>query len=147
MQTAELVKTIQDLNDENAKLKLRIYAKGFMTVEAVLEENRAVRNENAGLKSAAEHAKRLINANCIMRRSNNKTIGELTQKNNELEKEISDLKCGKKKPFQNFDQMVEPVIEYINEYHFPYGKVIIDCDSAELSNAVLRIKNEKFIKD
>ena len=47
----------------------------------------------------------------------------------------------------DFAEIVEPMIEWLNNNHHPHTTIIIDCDSAELVEGIRCHKTDKFIKD
>lgn len=46
-----------------------------------------------------------------------------------------------------FEKVVKPVIEFINNYYHPHVKIIIDCGSAEIVEGEMTMKTEEFWKD
>ena len=40
-----------------------------------------------------------------------------------------------------------PLIQWINETCHPHVQVVVDCDSARLTEDVARVKTDEFIKD
>ncbi len=47
----------------------------------------------------------------------------------------------------DFQQVVEPVMDWINKYGNPHMKVIIDCNLAELLSGEYTHKTDAFIRD
>lgn len=46
-----------------------------------------------------------------------------------------------------FNEVVKPVIEWINNNANPHAKIIIECDSAELVQGFQSITTDEFLKD
>ncbi len=52
-----------------------------------------------------------------------------------------------KEKIKEFEAAAEPLIKFLGDNFNPHVTVIVDCGSAELSEGVCRIQNDKFIKD
>ena len=48
---------------------------------------------------------------------------------------------------EQLNDAARPLIEFLNTLGHPHVKVIVDCDSAELSEEVARIVNKEFLPD
>jgi len=52
-----------------------------------------------------------------------------------------------RKRAKDFERVVRPVIEWINENCHLHTKAIVDCTSGELVEGVIRFITEEYIKD
>lgn len=44
-------------------------------------------------------------------------------------------------------EAAKPLIEFINEYGHPHVRVIVDCDTAEMLEGIVSIKDDSFVRD
>lgn len=61
---------------------------------------------------------------------------------------MSDKKVGEgRERAKDFERIVRPVIEWMNENCHPHTKAIIDCTSGELVEGVIGFTTEDYLKD
>ena len=46
-----------------------------------------------------------------------------------------------------FEKLVKPVIEFLNDYYIPHTKIIIETDGAEITTGEMSFRTTEFIKD
>jgi hypothetical protein len=50
-------------------------------------------------------------------------------------------------PDVSFEEVVKPVIKWLNDHSHPNAKIIIECDKAELVEGQQTVVTNEFIKD
>ncbi len=48
---------------------------------------------------------------------------------------------------EEFEKLVEPLMEFLANNFHPHVSIIVDCCSAELSEGICSVRTDKFIKD
>ena len=46
-----------------------------------------------------------------------------------------------------FEEAAKPLIKYLNDYHDPHTKVIVETDSAEIVSGEMSLRTMEFVKD